>query len=937
MKRARTLLTPVALAALCTGVAGLACDSHVQSSAEATRQSSTAIPAYLVPEGVYAVVNLTNYLAGFQALYGVLPTDQDMKDFIDELLANRDVAGIRLTLSWNSAQPNDAGHYDGPHYFTFANDVFAEAKAKSKTIQLDVVGGFQTPDWFFANNPSCDPLFAGQSYVPGCDWVSLTSYAEPVDEIHIVQVLTNPDNMRPVWVPEVALYFPLPWSGDYLDAWNAFIENIAGRYGPTSLYAGTLASITISGPLGSTSEFILPSNNAVCNGTGPCWGSPWSAALPVTNDQYTPGSACGSLPSCLPGNTASCCMTPDAMLAALMVEQGVANNPLDATVDSAFVQPFTGAAPRGQIAHYASLFSGITFVMVPDSGTRFPDFSSLGVTPPSSPPDSYTEGICSLSFKPNSPADSKDRIPCLAITSVVEGALVSGALGANGLATMTGGLTATTSSTLGRDASSGNWGLPGVKYTTFLNPGVAGGAFQDHPTTTMNFDGWTNFVGGAAFCGSQPNGRCTPEQASFNVFQNFFAGTYAYSGFSSTQALVGSKPTNFPNPPPPGTGLLSYLDVQEEDILFAGGSCPPATAVLNHLQGDVSIGNPTAQDLLDLVAKNLSFLSSNPTGTPPSLSLSSCVPLAGSHFASGQGPATGIATNGTTVCWTQKEVGGAVSCQPVTGGTPSTIATNQGTPAYIAMDATNVYWTNFGGGNVVTKPISGGTRTVLAQGTNPNRIVIDANNVYWTDGGSVYRSNKSTSGKTLLGTGPGTAMGLAVDSTNVYWTYQNGSLEGGVLSAPIGGGGPVATLSRDPSWCPGDIVVSGGSSLSNKHNVFWADACTGAGTTHGSIFSTPITSSVAFPSTIAASTQHLQWTPRNLATDGQMLYWGQSDGSVVRVPLDALTGPGSIPMALDRTGTAPEAIGISPDGTQVFWADSAQGVILHASLPPWKQ
>jgi hypothetical protein len=112
------------------------------------------------------------------------------------------------------------------------------------------------------------------------------------------------------------------------------------------------------------------------------------------------------------------------------------------------------------------------------------------------------------------------------------------------------------------------------------------------------------------------------------------------------------------------------------------------------------------------------------------------VPLDGGGpvtLASGVLP-IGVAVDSSFAYFTS---GASVMRVPLAGGTTVTLATGAN-PMFIVLDGTNVYWADDNAGTVMKAPVAGGSATTLASGAGEAfGIAVDATSVYWADyGGS---------------------------------------------------------------------------------------------------------------------------------------------------------------------------------------------------------
>jgi len=260
----------------------------------------------------------------------------------------------------------------------------------------------------------------------------------------------------------------------------------------------------------------------------------------------------------------------------------------------------------------------------------------------------------------------------------------------------------------------------------------------------------------------------------------------------------------------------------------------------------------------------------------------------------------GIAVNGTSVFWLEA-MSGTVMKIPVSGGAPTTLATApngaQSSIADLAIDATNVYWTAGNDGTVTKVPIIGGPAVILAENENAaTGIAVDGSNVYWSNGLSIK--------KIPIGGGAAVAIGsnanwtIAVDSASAYWSTPTG-----VMMGPLTGGTSTLLVPDKSKWC---FAV-------DATNIYWTDPTAGTVTKmplQGGT-ATPVASGVESPIDVAVDATNVYWiggkttytvmkapilggapttlasgpgTSQRIVVDATSVYWSLTDvGAVMKV------------------------------------------------------
>ncbi len=252
---------------------------------------------------------------------------------------------------------------------------------------------------------------------------------------------------------------------------------------------------------------------------------------------------------------------------------------------------------------------------------------------------------------------------------------------------------------------------------------------------------------------------------------------------------------------------------------------------------------------------------------------------------------------------------------PVDGGAVTTLASGPGLdPVSIAVDTTNVYWTD--NDSLLSTPHAGGAPVTLASLGNSEGIegmTVAAGDAFL----AVHAASGAIATEPVAG-GPTTTLAsasypqfVAVNTTHVFWTA--GTVSGPptqvtqlVQTTPIAGGTitTLATRTQAPQAIAADDT-----------RVYWIESG-GFAMGAGVVLSMPVAGG-----TVTTLATGLYSPSQTIALDAAYLYFADGTSSIVKVPV-----VGGAPVTLATTLPTAPVGAIAVDDTSLYWTNYDTGV-----------
>jgi predicted secreted protein len=224
-----------------------------------------------------------------------------------------------------------------------------------------------------------------------------------------------------------------------------------------------------------------------------------------------------------------------------------------------------------------------------------------------------------------------------------------------------------------------------------------------------------------------------------------------------------------------------------------------------------------------------------------------------------------------------------------------TLASGRTHPLHLAVDSTNVYFTDETG--VWSVPIAGGSVSLVAPNPDAESIAQAGSYVYFITASDVFQAAKTGVGSPSMIAEAGGG-GVATDTNNLYWGDYMG---GAIYSIPLAGGSKA-------------LLSSAGEVATAASGVYW---------TGNAIMYAPFGSTMptTFPSGQGAY---------GIAVDATTIYWSNqgtlsdsyADGSVASMSIS-----GEDPITLAPMQVEPQDVVV--DATSLYWVTDYGGTVMR--------
>lgn len=260
----------------------------------------------------------------------------------------------------------------------------------------------------------------------------------------------------------------------------------------------------------------------------------------------------------------------------------------------------------------------------------------------------------------------------------------------------------------------------------------------------------------------------------------------------------------------------------------------------------------------------------------------------------------GLYVDATNVYWTNFGSGEVMQAK-LDGSSPIAITKGEIAPVAVQSEGGFVYWVSYDTNSVARKaPVGGGAVIDLSVAPAAREIFVDQGYVFWSgEPDDIQRADVTgvpEGGTALLLTNNVLPNGLAVDATNVYWVNR---FDGYVKKADRDLGNETALANGDIPW---DIAV-------DDTYVYWTEQGSPGGA--GKVMR--VAKAGAAPEMLAMDAQG----PQGIAIDATRVYWAnKNDGTIKAVPL-----AGGMPTVIACGQEKPQNVVV--DATHVYWTNFA--------------